>query len=94
VNILQRIRRYSEDADPLVAGCNWIALLLVSNHPIYPLYLFWMVGGDWWTACWTFLATPFFLAVSAIARRHSLLGRATLPAIGIANCAMNIPTAP
>ncbi|ATE63346.1 hypothetical protein [Rhizorhabdus dicambivorans] len=82
---LQRLKAYAAHPDPLAESCNWIALVVASNQPIYPLYLLWIVGGDWWISVWTFLSTPFFLAVPAVARRHAAMGRALLPLAGIGN---------
>ena len=84
------LRRYADHGDPLVAACNWIALLVASNQPFYPLYLWVLVGGEWRVACWTCLSTPFFLAVPAVARRNGLWGRALLAAAGIANSLVGI----
>lgn len=83
--LLGRLRRYAEHPDPRAESCNWIALAVASNQPIYPLYLLWAVGGDWWVSAWTFLSTPFFLAVPAVARRNGAAGRALLPLAGIGN---------
>jgi hypothetical protein len=85
VNLLRRLGDYAAHPDPLTAACNRIALLVASNQPFYPLYLWWIVGGDWQVAFWTFLSTPFFASVPAVARRKTLAGRAMLPLIGIAN---------
>lgn len=85
VNLLYRLGDYAAHPDPLTAACNRIALLVASNQPFYPLYLWWIVGGDWRVACWTFISTPFFAAVPAIARRNPLAGRIMLPLTGIAN---------
>jgi hypothetical protein len=85
VSLIRRLRDYAAHPDPLAAACNRIALLVASNQPFYPLYLWWIVGGDWKVSCWTFLSTPFFAAVPAIARRNPLAGRAMLPLTGIAN---------
>lgn len=84
-SLLDRLRAYPDHADPRAESCNWIALIVASNQPIYPFYLLWLVGGDWWVAVWTFLSTPFFLAVPAVARRHPAAGRALLPLAGIGN---------
>ncbi|MFP5454672.1 MAG: hypothetical protein ACLGHK_04145 [Alphaproteobacteria bacterium] len=80
-----RLRSYAAHPDPRAESCNWIALAVASNQPIYPLYLLWAVGGDWWVSVWTFLSTPFFLAVPAVARRNAAAGRAMLPLVGIGN---------
>lgn len=76
---------YAGHPDPGTERCNWIALLVASNQPFYPLFVMAVVGGEWWTACWTFLSTPFFLAVPAVARRHAVARRALLPLAGIGN---------
>jgi len=85
VNGRWRLGDYAAHPDPLTAACNRIALLVALNQPLYPLYLWWLVGGDWWVSGWTFLSTPFFAGVPAMARRNPLVGRALLPLTGIAN---------
>jgi hypothetical protein len=85
VTWLRRLGAYAAHPDPLAAACNRIALLVASNQPVYPLYLWWIVGGDWWVGCWTFLSTPVFASVPRVARRNALAGRALLPLAGIAN---------
>lgn len=79
------LRAYSDHPDPLVASSNFIALLVASNQPFYPLYLWWLVSTDIAPAFGTFLSTPFFLAVPALARRSTLAARALLPLTGICN---------
>lgn len=71
--------------DPLVRAANVTALMLAGNQPIYPLYLWLLVGGAWWQAWVVMLAVPFFAAVPLVARRRPLLGRLLLAATGIAN---------
>jgi hypothetical protein len=79
------VKAYAHADDPLAAACNFIALCVASNQPFYPLYVWWVVGDDHWVSCLSFLSTPFFLAIPALARRSSLLGRAMLPIVGVAN---------
>ncbi len=69
----------------MVAACNLIALVVASNQPFYPLYVYWAVSGHVWPTFFTFLSTPLFLAVPAVARRYPTSGRALLPIIGMAN---------
>lgn len=83
--LLRRLRDYVAHDDPLTAACNRIALLVASNQPFYPLYVWWVVGGDWIVACWTFLSTPFFAAAPAIARRNARFGRTTLVLASVGN---------
>ncbi|WP_206240193.1 hypothetical protein [Novosphingobium terrae] len=80
-----RLRAYAAHPDALTAGCNRIALLVASSQPTYPLYVAWLAGGSWWVACVTFLSTPCFIAVPALARRHATAGRALLVVTGVGN---------
>jgi hypothetical protein len=80
-----RIAAWIAHPDPRVAACNRIALIVASNQPFYPLFVAGLVGGDAQAACWTWLSTPFFLAVPALARRHAVGGRVLLVLAGIAN---------
>lgn len=82
---IESLKAYMAHADPVSAACNRIALLVAGNQPLYPLYLWWVVGGDWPISCWTFLSTPLFAAVPAVARRNMLAGRALLPIAGLFN---------
>lgn len=79
------VRDYADHPDQRVASANLIALVVASNQPFYPLYLLWLVGEQITPAWFTFLSTPFFLAVPAVARKNSVAGRALLPIAGIGN---------
>lgn len=82
----RRVAGYAAHDDPLAAAANWIALVVAWNQPFYPLYLWAAVGADKIAPSFlTFLSTPFFLAVPAVARRHPLAARVMLPLTGIAN---------
>ncbi len=85
MTLADRLGAYAAHPDPLTAACNRISLLVASSQPLYPLYVCWIVGGDWWVAFWTFLSTPLFTAVPALSRRNPLAGRMLLPLAGIAN---------
>lgn len=87
--LLTGIRAYARHPDPRVAAANVVALLVASNQPFYPLYLFWLVSDDITPAWFTFLSTPFFLAVPAVARWNGLAGRALLPLAGIGNTVLS-----
>jgi hypothetical protein len=82
------VRGYTAHPDPLVAAGNLIAVVIAWNQPFYPLYLYFLVGEGIGVSFFTFLSTPFFLAVPAVARHHSLAGRALLPLTGMANTVM------
>lgn len=79
------LRDYVDHPDPRVASANFIALLVASNQPFYPLYFWWLVSDTIWPTYYTFLSTPFFLAVPWLSRRNSIAGRALLPLAGIGN---------
>lgn len=84
-SLWQSIKAYAAHDDPLVATANTIALVVVSNQPFYPLYLYWLVGPDVAPSYWLFLSTPLFAAVPAISRLNTVAGRVLLPLAGIAN---------
>jgi hypothetical protein len=88
MSLTGRMRAYAAHPDPATSACNRIALLVASSQPTYPLYIAGLVGGAWWVACITFLSTPFFLAVPALARRHAAAGRALLVLAGVGNAAL------
>jgi hypothetical protein len=87
--IWHRIAAYAAHDDPMVAACNTIALMVASNQPFYPLYVYWAVSDHVWPTFFTFVSTPFFLAVPAVARRYSKAGRALLPIAGMANTVLS-----
>ena len=85
----QAVQRYISHPDPLAAAANTISIVVAWNQPFYPLYLYFYVGHDIVVSFLTFLSTPFFLAVPAVTRRHSLAGRVLLPLAGIANTVLS-----
>lgn len=87
--IWTRIVAYASNDDPLVASCNFIALVVASNQPFYPLYVYWTVSEHISPTFLTFLSTPLFLAVPAVARRWPKFGRALLPLTGMANTVLS-----
>jgi hypothetical protein len=78
-------QNYAAHPDPRAALANLVALLIVSNQPFYPLYVYWIVGTPAWVTFVSFLSTPFFFAVPAVARRNSLAGRVLLCMTGTLN---------
>ena len=79
------IARYAAHEDPLVAGGNFVALVLGWNQPFYPVYLWFIVGADAWVDVPDVLSAVVFLAIPAIARRRPLLARVLLPLAATAN---------
>ena len=76
---------YAAHPDPWAAIANTVALVIVSNQPFYPLYLYWVVSPAIAPSYVTFLSTPLFAAVPAAIRRSALLGRSLLLVAGIGN---------
>lgn len=82
----RRVVAYAAHDDPLANAANWVALVVAWNQPFYPLYLWAIVGADKVAPSFlTFLSTPFFLSVPAVAKRHPFASRVMLPLTGIAN---------
>ena len=87
-NWMRRFTDYAAHPDPRTALANLVALLIASNQPFYPLYFYLLVGAPAWVTAVTFLSTPFFLAVPAVARRSALMGRVLLCVTGTLNSAL------
>lgn len=90
------LRRYAAHPDPATAASNLVALVVAGNGPFYPLYVLALIGWQHSGAWATMLASPGFLLVPALSRRHAAAGRAALPLIGIVNtvwCAALLGTA-
>lgn len=87
---LAALRAYAAHPDPRAAACNTIALSVLSSQPTYPLYVLWLVHGDWRVAWLTLLSSPFFAAVPAVARRNAAAGRAALVLVGILNTLVSL----
>jgi hypothetical protein len=79
-------RRYAGSRDPLVEASNWAALTVGSHLPFWPLYVWWAAGIQAFpTALLTVSLTPVFIAIPWLSRRSGLLGRITMPMVGILN---------
>ncbi len=80
------LRAYTDNPDPLAATGNLVALVLAGNAPFYPLYGAFVAGtgGMPWLLL-TLLSFPFFLAVPALSRIQSRLGRVALALITTGN---------
>lgn len=63
------LARYRAHPDPAVQTANTVALVVGSNGPFYPLYVWWLVPETGLIPLLTMLATPFFLAVPLVKRR-------------------------
>lgn len=76
---------YVANRDPLAAASNAGAFLVWGSQPLYPVYVWALVGRDAWPALLTWLSTPLFVAAPLVARRTSLGGRTLFWAAGVAN---------
>ncbi len=80
------LSRALDHADPLTAAMNTVALVLASNTPFYPIYLYVVLGRDATQAVLLTLASlPFWCAVPVLARRSGLSARVLLTVISVVN---------
>lgn len=82
---VKEIGSYAAHPDPRAAIAGTVALVIVSNQPFYPLYLYWVVGPVVSPSYVTFLSTPLFAAVPAAIKFNSVFGRCLLLVAGIGN---------
>lgn len=80
------LRVYVAHPDAKVAAANGVALLVASNQPFYPLYVWYVAGGGpALVSLLTWFSTPFFALVPVVGRRHPAAGRALLVGAGVIN---------
>jgi hypothetical protein len=80
------MRRFTAHPDPLTETSNWVALLIGTHLPFWPLYVWWCAGSQAFpTALLTMAFAPAFLTVPLLSRRSHLLGRVAMLAAGLAN---------
>ena len=79
-------RAFAHHRDPLVEAANWVAILIGTHLPFWPLYVRWSAGPQAFpSALWTAALTPLFLVIPLVSRRSGLAGRILTPLAGIAN---------
>ena len=79
-------RAFVHHRDPLVEASNWVAILIGTHLPFWPLYVRWSAGPQAFpTALWTAALTPLFLVIPLLSRRSGLAARVVTPLAGIAN---------
>jgi hypothetical protein len=79
------VAHYLANDDPLAKASNAGAFLVWSSQPLYPVYVWLLVGRDAWPSLLTWLSTPLFFSVPLVARRSSIGGRALFVVAGVAN---------
>jgi len=76
----------ADSHDARAATCVSTAWLILINKPIYPLYVWALIGADAATRSLATLAlTPLYAALPALARRSPRGARIALPLIGLAD---------
>jgi hypothetical protein len=68
--------------DPLTAATVTVAAVILVNKPVYPLYVWYLVGNGVQASLGTWIATPFIFAIPFLARYSPLAARIALPLIG------------
>lgn len=79
--LIARLAAYRANPDPRAQAANTLALLLASNGPVYPIYLWFVVGSAAWPSLIPMVGVPVFAAVPAMMRRSRLGGTLLLLAI-------------
>lgn len=85
VSLSSALGAYADHPDPTTRLANTVALLVGSNGPFYPLYVWWLVPEAGPGSLATMAATPAFLAIPWLARHQPALARVALPLVGLAN---------
>lgn len=82
---------FAHHRDPLVEASNWVALLIGTHLPFWPLYVWWSAGAQAYpSSLLTMALAPLFMAIPPISRRNGLLARIATPSLGIANTVFTV----
>jgi hypothetical protein len=85
------VRRFLAHRDPLVEASNWVAFIIGTHLPFWPLYVSWAAGPRVLpTALLTLALAPIFVAIPLLSRRNGLLGRIAMLLTGVANTIFTI----
>lgn len=79
---------YFQADEPRVSLANTVALIILSNQPFYPLYLYFLLGSAGWIALPSLLTAPLFAAVPLAGRHSQQAGARMLLIAGIGNTAL------
>ncbi len=88
---LGTIRAFARHPDPLAEAANWVALIIGTHLPFWPMYVWWEAGDDALPSAFLTVAlAPVFLLIPLLSRRNGLLGRIAMLLTGIANTVFTI----
>ena len=73
------------ERDGLAQARVTVAWVIILNKPVYPVYIWWLVGSGVQASLFTLIALPFLLLVPWLAGRRPLAARLALVAIGTAD---------
>jgi len=79
------VAAYANHHDERAAVSNRLALIIASNQPFYPLYVYLVSPALFTESLFTLFTTPLFLAIPAWTRRHPRSGRALVSLVGAGN---------
>ena len=83
---LGHMQAFARHPDPLVEASNWVALVIGTHLPFWPLYVWWAAGSQAMPSALLTLAwTPVFLVIPLLSRRNGLAGRLAMVASGLGN---------
>ena len=69
-------------SDPLTQATVTVTWVIALNKPLYPLYVWWLVGSGVQASLGTLISVPFLLFVLYLARNWPLAARVGLPLVG------------
>jgi hypothetical protein len=70
---------------PLASAGAAVAWMVLANKPLYPVTIWWFVGGGFEASMATLIAAPLYAAVPFLARSAPLAARVATPAVGLAD---------
>ena len=85
------VRALARHDDPLTEASNWVALLIGTHLPFWPLYIWLSAGAQALpSALLSAAMTPVFLIIPLLSRRSALAGRMAMLLAGVANTVLTI----
>jgi len=85
------VRGVAAHDDPLAESSNWVALLIGTHLPFWPLYVWWCAGTQAFpSSLLTMALAPAFLLIPLVTRWSGLLGRVAMLLAGLANTVFTV----